>query len=163
MAPEIDEERIVEILNEYPGVGRRFERICDGVYTDYAHHPEEIAATVEIAREEAELTGRKGVVVVYQPHQNTRQHEVRDGYKDAFSGVERVYWLPTYLTRENPELEVLTPEDLIEGLANAEIAESAELDDELAEKLQKAVDEEYLVILMTAGPADGWFREKFGD
>ena len=161
MAPEINEERIVEILNEFPGVGRRFERICDGVYTDYAHHPEEIAATVEIAREEAELTGRKGVVVVYQPHQNTRQHEVRDGYKDAFSGVERVYWLPTYLTRENSELKVLTPEDLIEGLANAEIAEPAKLDDELAGKLQKAVDEEHLVILMTAGPADGWFRKNF--
>ena len=161
MAPEINEERIVEILNEFPGVGRRFERICDGVYTDYAHHPEEIAATVEIAREEAELTGRKGVVVVYQPHQNTRQHEVRDGYKDAFSGVERVYWLPTYLTRENSELKVLTPEDLIEGLANAEIAEPAKLDDELAGKLHKAVDDGYLVILMTAGPADGWFRKNF--
>ena len=163
MAPEIEEARIVEVLNEFPGVGRRFEKISEGVYTDYAHHPEEIAATVEMAGEEAKLTGRDGVVVVYQPHQNTRQHEVRDGYRQAFVGVDKVFWLPTYLTRENPELEVLTPAELVEGLVNKEVAETAELDDELERSLQKYLEDNYLVILMTAGPADGWFREKFGD
>ena len=150
---------LVRILNEFPGVGRRFERLADYVYTDYAHHPEEIAATVEMAREEAELTDAKGVVVVYQPHQNTRQHEVRDGYYDAFGGVDKLFWLPTYLTRENPDLEVLTPEELIGGLENSEIAEPAELDDELEEKLRGYLKDGYLVILMTAGPADEWFRE----
>ena len=149
---------LIDALNEFPGVGRRFERIVDGVYTDYAHHPEEIAATVEMAREEAELANAKGVVVVYQPHQNTRQHEVRDGYKEAFGGVDKLFWLPTYLTRENPDLEVLEPEDFIADLENNEIAEPAELGDELEERLREYLKEGYLVILMTAGPADGWFR-----
>lgn len=153
---------LIEILNDFPGVGRRFERIADYVYTDYAHHPEEIVATVEMAKEEAELSGAKGVVVVYQPHQNTRQHEVRDGYRDAFAGVDKLFWLPTYLTRENPELEVLTPEELIDGLSNREIAEPAELGEELENRLKEYLRKGYLVILMTAGPADGWFREKFG-
>ena len=162
MAPEIEIEKVVEVLNRFPGVGRRFEKLTDGVYTDYAHHPEEITATVEVAKEEAEMTGKKGVVVVYQPHQNTRQHEVRDEYRDAFSGVEKIYWLPTYLTRENPDLAVLTPEELIKGLSNSEVAEAVELGDELAEKLRKDVEDDYLVILMTAGPADGWLRDRFG-
>lgn len=162
MAPEIEIEKVVEVLNRFPGVGRRFEKLTDGVYTDYAHHPEEIMATVEVAKEEAEMTGKKGVVVVYQPHQNTRQHEVRGEYKDAFSGVEKIYWLPTYLTRENPDLAVLTPEELIKGLSNSVVAEAVELGDELAEKLRKDVKDDYLVILMTAGPADGWLRDRFG-
>ena len=162
MAPEIEIEKVVEVLNRFPGVGRRFEKLTDGVYTDYAHHPEEITATVEVAKEEAEMTGKKGVVVVYQPHQNTRQHEVRGEYRDAFSGVEKIYWLPTYLTRENPDLAVLTPEELIKGLSNSEVAEAVELGDELAEKLRKDVEDDYLVILMTAGPADGWLRDRFG-
>ena len=162
MAPEIEIEKVVEVLNRFPGVGRRFEKLTDGVYTDYAHHPEEITATVEVAKEEAEMTGKKGVVVVYQPHQNTRQHEVRGEYRDAFSGVEKIYWLPTYLTRENPDLAVLTPEELIKGLSNSEVAEAVELGDELAEKLRKDVKDDYLVILMTAGPADGWLRDSFG-
>ena len=162
MTPEIKRGEIVEILSKFPGVGRRFEKISDGVYTDYAHHPEEIAATMGIVKDEKRLHNKKGIVVVYQPHQNTRQHEVRDEYMKAFLGADKVYWLPTYLTRENPDLPVLSPEELIDGLANKDVAEVAELDDGLAEKLRKYVADGYLVILMTAGPADGWLREKFG-
>ena len=162
MAPGISREKIVEILNEFPGVGRRFEKITEGVYTDYAHHPEEIAATMGVVEDEKRLHGKKGIVVVYQPHQNTRQHEVRNGYREAFLGADKIYWLPTYLTRENPNLPVLKSEELIDGLINKEVAEAAELSDDLVEKLQKYIDDNYLVILMTAGPADGWLREKFG-
>ena len=154
---------IREILDDFPGVGRRFERISDGVYTDYAHHPEEVMATVDIARDECRLREKKGVVVVYQPHQNTRQHEVRDGYKRAFVGVDKVFWLPTYLTRENPDLPVFSSAELIDGLANKHLAEAAELSDDLAVKLRQYIDDGYLVVLMTAGPADGWLREKFGE
>lgn len=156
-----DFAEIMRILNEFPGVGRRFERLCDGVYTDYAHHPEEIEATVEVAKEEAELRGLKGVVVVYQPHQNTRQYEVREGYREAFKGAEAVLWLPTYLTREDPKLKVIRPEEFVEELEGVGVAEAAELDDELEKKLRKYVKEGYLVVLMTAGPADEWFRAKF--
>lgn len=162
MAPKTRREDIVEILGEFPGVGRRFEKISDGVYTDYAHHPEEIVATMGIVKDEKRLHDKKGIVVVYQPHQNTRQHEVRDEYMKAFLGADKIYWLPTYLTRENPDLAVLSPEELISGLVNKNVAEVAELGDELAEKLREYVADGYLVILMTAGPADGWLREKFG-
>ncbi len=161
MVPEVSREKIVEILNRFPGVGRRFEKIADGVYTDYAHHPEEITATMDVVKDEKRLHGYKGVVVVYQPHQNTRQHEVRDEYKNAFDGVDKIYWLPTYLTRENPYLPVLTPKELIEGLANKEVAEVADTDKDLVVNLRRYLDEGYLVILMTAGPADGWLRENF--
>ena len=154
---------LVNIMNDFPGVGRRFERIAERVYTDYAHHPEEIAVTVEMAKEEAETLGAKGVVVVYQPHQNTRQHEVRGGYRDAFLGVDKLFWLPTYLTRENPDLEVLEPADFIRDLTNSEVAEPAELDNELEKKLRHYVEEGYLVILMTAGPADSWIRKIFSN
>ena len=156
----VDRNELIDILNHFPGVGRRFERLAEGVYSDYAHHPEEIKATIDVAQDEKRLRGFRGIVVVYQPHQNTRQHEVRDGYRDAFVGADKVFWLPTYLTRENPDLVVLTPEELIGGLSNSEIAEPARLDDELAEKLQKYRGEGYLIVLMTAGPADTWFREK---
>lgn len=159
MAPRISRESVKYLLNKFPGVGRRFERIKNGVYTDYAHHPEEIVATIDVARDEARLRNKKGVVVVYQPHQNTRQHEVFEGYKDAFIGADKLYWLPTYLTREDPKLKVLEPEDFIATLSNKDIAEAAEMNAKLKHKLQKYVEEGYLVILMSAGPADEWYRE----
>ena len=160
---EILESEIAKILNDFPGVGRRFEKLADGIYTDYAHHPEEIKATMDVALDEMDICKKKGVVVVYQPHQNTRQHEVQDLYYDAFIGAEKVFWLPTYLTREDESLPILAPLDFINGLNNAEVAEPAELGDELFDKILKYRDDGYLVILMTAGPADGWLREKLQD
>ena len=47
------------------------------------------------------------------------------------------------------------------GLSNKEVAEAAEMNDDLAKKLWGYVDEGYLVVLMTAGPADEWFRKIF--
>lgn len=157
----VSDEQIIEILNGFPGIGRRFEKIADGFYTDYAHHPEEIAATIEMAKEEATQLGKKGVVAIYQPHQNTRQHEVFTGYKNAFINADKVFWLPTYLTRENPDLKVLTPSDLISLLSNKEIAKEAELNEALAKEIRDAAAENYLILLMSAGPADAWFRQTF--
>ena len=154
-----DFEEIVEILNEFPGVGRRFEKLADGIYTDYAQHPEEIKATMDVALDQMEIDSRRGVVV-YQPHKNTRQPEVQDLYYDAFVGADKIFWLPTYLTREDESLPILKPIDFINQLNNAEVAESAELSDELWTEIKKYRDDGYLVILMTAGPADEWLRSK---
>lgn len=157
IAPEIDAEEIRRVLNEFPGAGRRFEKLAEGIYSDYAHHPEEIAATLDVAQDEARLRGLNGVAVVYQPHQNNRQHEVREGYKAAFARADKVFWLPTYLAREDPELAILTPADLMAGIDGAE---AAELDDELARRILEEREAGRLVVLMSAGTADRWLREK---
>ena len=99
-------------------------------------------------------TGAAGLAIVYQPHKNTRQHEVRHGYKNAFIGADKIFWLPTYLTRENPNLAIITPEELISELDNKDIAVAAEANDSLAQELKKLHDEGWIVLLMTAGPAD---------
>ena len=156
--PGRQRKKLVELMNEFPGVGRRFEQISEGYYSDYAHHPEEVAATVEIAIEEAERRGLKGVVAVYEPHQNSRQIELVDRYKDVFQGLTRLYWVPTYLTRENPKLEVIQPKQFIDGLTNKKVAEVAELNEDLATKLVDWHKKGYLVLLMSAGPADIWMR-----
>lgn len=152
-------KKIVKAINEFPGVGRRFEQVSEGFYSDYAHHPEEVRATVQIAREEAERRGLKGVVVVYEPHQNTRQAGLIQEYADAFGGIERLYWLPTYLTREDESIKELKPGDFIDVLENKKIAEPAELGEKLGEKLLGWHEKGHLVLLMTAGPADLWLRK----
>ena len=59
-------------------------------------------------------------------------------------------------------MDLLTPKDLIAGLSNAEVAEAVELGEDLADRLRKYLGEKYLIILMTAGPADDWLRVEFG-
>jgi len=157
---EVFEDELVNIINEFPGVGRRFENLAEGIYSDYAHHPEEIAATIQVAKEEAKRLKKRGVVAIYEPHQNIRQHEVFKNYKKAFLGVSKLFWMPTYLVREDPSLRVIKPEEFIENLENKEIGETAEFNEGLAEKIEKYLAEDYLVLLMTAGPGDSWLRDQ---
>ena len=161
IAPELDFQKIIDVLNDFPGAGRRFERIVHGVFSDDAHHPNEIASNVKMAIELKERDNYAGLAVIYQPHQNTRQYEVRSGYKNAFVGADKIFWLPTYLTRENPDLAVLSPEELIEETATQNQTEVVDLDDSLAETIHQLHDQNWLIILMTAGPADGWLRKQF--
>lgn len=147
------EERTVEILNTFPGTDRRFEKIDTNLYSDYGHHPKEIAATLQLAREVS-----PHVTLVYQPHQNVRQHEVKDDYVDAiFENADTVYWLPTYLTRENPDLATLTPEVLTAHLKDTDVS-FVHLDDGLEYIISAARDKGSLVLCMGAGTVDSWVR-----
>lgn len=142
-----------EALNKFPGTNRRFEKLADNLYTDYGHTPTEITATLQMAREVADR-----VLLVYQPHQNIRQHDLRESYTDeVFAGAESVYWLPTYLSRENPDLAVLTPEELSHRLSNVHIAK---LSEDLWQTIQDAREHGMLVLCMGAGDVDGWVRKQ---
>ena len=144
---------ITAAINDFPGVDRRFEKLAENLYTDYAVHPSEIAATIKMAREL-----NNDVVVVYQPHQNVRQHTIKDLYTtEVFQEASEIYWIPTYLTREDPALATLTPEELAHSLTDVHFAA---LDDELWETIQHARDRGALVLCMGAGTIDGWLREK---
>lgn len=146
---------IIEAINSFPGTDRRFEKLADNLYTDYGHHPTEIAATLQLAREISD-----DVILVYQPHQNIRQHDVKSEYRDSMLLAKKIYWLPTYLTRENTSLEVLTPAQLINELSNKASAEPARLNDELWAAIQSHRQAGQLVLCMGAGSIDDWVRQQ---
>jgi len=150
-----EEEEMVKILNAFPGTDRRFEKLADNIYSDYGHHPEEIAATLQMARELSD-----DVVLVYQPHQNWRQHSIRDQYTDQFEVARKVYWTPTYLTRENPDYPILAPEELTTNITNKDSIIYADLNDELWNEIIAARNGGSLILLMGAGSIDAWVRAK---
>jgi UDP-N-acetylmuramate--alanine ligase len=144
---------VVDVLNRFPGADRRFEQLAPNLYTDYAVHPREIAATLAMAREIND-----DVVLVYQPHQNVRQHEMKDLYtNEIFKDATEIYWLPTYLTRENPDLPTLTPQELANSLDRVKFTE---LGDDLWNAIQIARNRGALVLVMGAGTIDGWTRDQ---
>lgn len=155
LLPETHHDRIVEAINSFPGTARRFEKLADNLYSDYGHHPVEIAATLQLAREIS-----KDIVLIYQPHQNIRQHEVRDQYTSCMRLASEIYWLPTYLSREDPNLEILTPQQLTEKLINRDSVHYTELNDELWGEIEKHRQNGKLVLAMGAGSIDGWLRDK---
>lgn len=147
--------KVTDALENFPGTDRRFQKLAENLYSDYGHHPVEIAATLQLARELSDH-----VVLVYQPHQNVRQHEIQEAYTDCFESAEEIYWLPTYLSRENPQLPILTPQQLTQNITNHRAVTISDLNDELWTVIQKSRDEGKLVLGMGAGSIDGWIREK---
>ena len=143
------------ILSNFPGTDRRFEKLAENLYSDYGHHPVEIAATLQLARELSDK-----IVLVYQPHQNIRQHHIKDDYTDQFELAEEIYWLPTYLSREDSALLVLSPEELIQNLTNKDRVHIADFNEELWQNIQHALANGKLVVCMGAGAIDQWVRDK---
>lgn len=148
------EEEINNALSSFPGTNRRFEELSPNLYSDYAHHPTEIKATIDMARELSD-----NVIVVYEPHQNERQLNLVNEYEDVFSDAKHVYWLPTFMPtgdREKSE-KVLQPEDLVKTLKNTSV-ETAEMGDDLWEEIEAHIANGDLVIGMSAGDLDAWLR-----
>jgi len=147
---------MVKILNLFPGTSRRFEKIAKNIYSDYAHSPVEIAATLQLATEI--LGPNSELIVVYQPHQNIRQHEktIRAGYQNCFEKADQIYWLPTYLSRENPELKILTPAELSSEVSKEVILSN--LNQELERELKKHLENQDLILFLGAGDIDDWAK-----
>ncbi|MFZ1301714.1 MAG: Mur ligase domain-containing protein [Candidatus Microsaccharimonas sp.] len=148
-----DPENRLKVLEHFPGTDRRFEKITDNLYSDYGHHPEEIAATLQMAHEISD-----DIILVYQPHQNWRQHFIRDQYTNQFELARLVYWAPTYLTRENPDQPILTSEELTQNIVNKISIVFSELNDQLWDDITTARENGTLVLLMGAGTIDDWAR-----
>jgi UDP-N-acetylmuramate--alanine ligase len=149
-------ESLIDIVNRFPGSARRMELISQNIYSDYGHHPTEIASTIKLAK-----GINPNVMVVYQPHQNLRQVEVQSLYEDCFSEAKHVYWLPTYLSREDPEVQILTPEELISNMSQPGKATVVEFDENLKDVINNAVSEDDLVLCFGAGSIDAWLRDNY--
>jgi UDP-N-acetylmuramate--alanine ligase len=157
-------QKLLELANNFPGLSRRMERIKPGLYSDYAHTPEKIRGAMSVATEMA-AQNNQNVVVVYEPLTNRRQHYMLDDYQDCFAGARRVYWIPSYLAREDPAQRIIPPGELIGHLADPSIAVAMERDAELKKVIQTHLDQGDMVVGMAGGGGgslDDWLREEFG-
>ena len=102
---EIEQSVILKALDNFKGVGRRFEvagqlAIRQGEVTlvdDYGHHPTEVAATIAAARES---WPDKRLVMIYQPHRYSRTHDLYDDFVRVLSTVDVLVLLDVYAAGE---------------------------------------------------------------
>lgn len=152
---------LIDAINQFPGLTQRMEQLAPNLYTNYAHTPEKIKGGMDTAFELAKKNNQD-VVVIYEPLTNRRQHYIKNDYKDSFAGAKKLYWVPTYLAREDPNLPVLSPAELIPYLQNADIAEPAILNDQLATRVRTHLRRGDMVVAMGAsgaGSLDEWLRK----
>ncbi len=103
----VEVDAIQRALAGFQGIGRRFQvsecRMPDGrcltLVDDYAHHPRELAATLEAARRS--WPGQR-LVVVFQPHRYTRTQEQFDDFVQVLSEVDVLLLTEVYPAGEAP-------------------------------------------------------------
>lgn len=99
---EVPFTTIADGLLKFNGVSRRFELIGEvnniRLYDDYAHHPTEIAATLDMAKSHFD----RRVIVVYQPHLYSRTQLFATDFAKALSIADRVVLTDIYPAREEP-------------------------------------------------------------
>lgn len=103
LACGLDHYQLRNGLKTFAGVRRRFDyhiREKELVYIDdYAHHPQEIASTIESVRY---LYPGKRIVGVFQPHLYSRTRDFADEFARVLSQLDEVVMMPIYPAREKP-------------------------------------------------------------
>ncbi|OGQ84292.1 MAG: UDP-N-acetylmuramate--L-alanine ligase [Deltaproteobacteria bacterium RIFOXYA12_FULL_58_15] len=131
-------EKTVTALLKFSGIGRRFEIKGQAgdilVADDYGHHPAEIRATLEAAKE----AHNRRLVVAFQPHRYTRTRDFLEEFAPAFNASNVLLVADIYAASETP-IEGVTAEKLVEvirsrGHSNVEyVGPVAEVGTRLAE------------------------------
>lgn len=154
-------EKLIEHMNAFPGSQRRMEEIIPGLYSDYAHTPEKIRGGMSVA---LEIAQKRKLIIIYEPLTNRRQHFMIDDYGDCFKGAAKVYWIPSYLAREDPAQRIIEPSELIKHLEDPSIAVAMERDDRLRQVIDKHLKAGDMVVAMAGGGGDSldeWLRDRF--
>jgi UDP-N-acetylmuramate--alanine ligase len=103
----IPEAAIREGLASFGGIGRRFQvnglvAVTDGdvlLVDDYGHHPSELAATIQAARDG---WPRRRLVVAFQPHRYTRTRDLIDDFSAVLAGCDTLFITEVYAAGEVP-------------------------------------------------------------
>lgn len=97
-------DSVAEAISRFTGVDRRFQIIGEAnqivVVDDYAHHPTEVVATLQAARQYIESRKHvKRVVAVFQPHQPGRLRDLWTEFCEAFPLADQVLVADVYVAR----------------------------------------------------------------
>ena len=107
----INDEAIQSALNKFEGIGRRFQHYgnfplpnnkAQGevmLVDDYGHHPSEVAATIQAAREG---WPEKRLVMAFQPHRYSRTRDLYEDFVNVLSQVDVLLMLEVYSAGETP-------------------------------------------------------------
>lgn len=141
-------KEIAQALLSYSGVRRRFEFLIREddltMIDDYAHHPEEIKASVKATRS---LFPGKKITGVFQPHLFSRTRDFMDDFADSLGLLDEIILLDIYPARELP----------IEGIDSEMLLNKIDLEAKhlwSKERLLDEIDQMKLDVLLMMGAGD---------
>ena len=139
-------EAVAEGLASFHGAGRRmeFKGVFNGaeVYDDYAHHPDEVKATISAVR-----AMNKRIVLAFQPHTYTRTHALFNEFVEELAKADVLVLAEIYAARERNTIGISSA-DLAAKIPGCTYCETLP---EVTEFLRQTVREGDVVLTMGAG------------
>lgn len=155
LALDLQPQAALPAFAAFTGVERRFQVLGDvdgvTVVDDYAHHPTEVTATLEAARQ---VYGDRRLVIAFQPHLYSRTQAFATEFGHALGAADLLYVTGIYPAREKP-LPGVTAELVVDAAREKLAAESVRYADDL-ESLTEALKGELREgdVLLTLGAGD---------
>lgn len=156
---EISEKTTLKALSKYKGAWRRFEiipsKINNTSYTlisDYGHHPTEIKATLQAAREKYK---EKRIILVYQPHQYQRTKLLFKDFVKSFDGADYLILNEIYGVAGREKGNLVSSRDLVKSISkkwcNRKPVKFIKNQSDILKELSKTIKKGDIVIVMGAG------------
>lgn len=115
-----DIEVIKNGFQNFNGVKRRFTKVGEYngsiIIDDYAHHPVEIAATLNTARDALQESKGK-LIAIFQPHRYSRLENLFNDFANCFGVADSIYIVDVYSAGEK-EIEGINSAELVKQIKN---------------------------------------------
>ncbi|MCX8229982.1 MAG: Mur ligase domain-containing protein [Planctomycetota bacterium] len=161
----LSEAEVKFAVENFHGASRRLEQVGEmrgvPVISDYAHHPIEVAATLQALRER---WPDRRLVTVFQPHQAQRFHAYRNQFAPSLDGADALLLLEIYRTRDPKELQASIAEllpELRQRKPHRWLEHVADFE-EGRKRLESGLQSSDLVVCLGAGTVDAFARRLCG-
>ncbi|MBT4478403.1 MAG: UDP-N-acetylmuramate--L-alanine ligase [Flavobacteriales bacterium] len=145
---EIDSSKIVDGINTFMGIRRRFETHISSdnlvFIDDYAHHPKEVKESINAVKQ---MYPEREITVVFQPHLHSRTKDFMNEFANSLSLADELILLDIYGAREE-EIEGVSSQILLNKCTSTKKELSA-----LDSIVEKIADKE-IDVLLTLGAGD---------
>ena len=159
---DLSKDIIKNGFNQFKGVKRRFTKTGEvdniTIIDDYAHHPQEIEATIKTAREVIKNNPESNLISVMQPHRYTRLHNLFSEFTNCFKESDIVIIAPVFEAGEKP-IDGANRDVLVSAIKqqypNIQVM-ALPSEKMLPDMINKYAKSDDLVLIMGAGTSTKW-------
>jgi UDP-N-acetylmuramate: L-alanyl-gamma-D-glutamyl-meso-diaminopimelate ligase len=145
----------VDACADFLGPARRFQILGEvagvAVVDDYAHHPTEVAAAIDAARQR--YPGRR-LVAVHTPHTYSRVSRLLEDYRSSFTGADVVIIGPIEEARERGMPRIVSSQDVADRAGPAHAVHVVGSSDEAIDLVTRIRRRGDVILVLSLGGFD---------
>ena len=153
--------KIKKTLKKFLGIQRRFTKVFSigniDFFDDYAHHPTEIKAVIDGAKD---VYKDRKIICVFQPHRYSRVNSLKTEFAESFKSIDTVILCPVYSAGEKKKYN-FNQDSFSKLISKKSRTQVVNINDkkDLKNYINKNLLKNEIVICMGAGSITNWIRE----